>query len=160
MQKAVRLDEGDELFPADQYPQNEIGVQVSRLEESHTFAPAHVPEQEEFHPFLFHSCLMAVAPGFQIGDKMIFALAQCNRQDDPGEFFILPMLCGVVPILQQVDVHQQRLAAAGGVLHAELVQAILVVRRHIGVIVPVAVETLNECIDIGKHPFTIAKKAV
>ena len=70
------------------------------------------------------------------------------------------MLCGVVPVLQQIDVHQQRLAAAGGVLHAELVQVILVVRRHIGVIVPVAVETLNECIEIGKHPFTIAKKAV
>ncbi|MGB3975089.1 MAG: hypothetical protein WBM02_05945 [bacterium] len=160
VQKAVRFDEGDELFSVCRHPQNKIGMEIPRLEESHTFAPAHVPEQEEFHPILFQSCLMAVAPGFQIGDKLIFALAQGNRQDDPGEFFILPMLCSVVPLLQQVDVHQQRFAAAGGVLHAELVQGILVVRRHIGVIVPVAVKTLNECIEIGKHPFTIAKKAV
>ena len=96
----------------------------------------------------------------KLGDVLLRETLVGRQQDDTGEFFILPMLCGVVPVLQQVDVHQQRLAAAGGVLHAELVQVILVVRRHIGVIVPVAVETLNECIEIGEHPFTIAKKAV
>jgi hypothetical protein len=96
----------------------------------------------------------------ELGKVLLGQTLVGRQQDSTGEFFILPMLCGIVPVLQQVDVHQQRLATAGGVLHAELVQVILVVRRHIGVIVPVAVETLNKCIEIGKHPFTIAKKAV
>ena len=36
VQKAVRLDEGDILFSSGQHPQNEVGVEVARLEESHT----------------------------------------------------------------------------------------------------------------------------
>lgn len=47
VQQAVRLDEGDILLPVNEHPQNEIRVEIARLEESHAFTPAHVPEQEK-----------------------------------------------------------------------------------------------------------------
>ena len=42
--KTVGLDEGDVLFPLEKHPQNEIGVEVARLEETHSFASTHIPE--------------------------------------------------------------------------------------------------------------------
>ena len=76
VQHAMRLDEGNILFHTNEHPQNEIRVEVARFEESHAFAPAHVPEQEEFHSILFQSRFVVVVPGFQIGDKLILAFVE------------------------------------------------------------------------------------
>ena len=67
------------------------------------------------------------------------------------------MLYGVVPILQQVDVHQESFAATSGVLQTEFVQIVITVERHVGVIVPMAVETLNKCIEFVQQSFAITE---
>jgi len=81
VQHAVRLNEGNVLFSFNEHPQNEIRVEVTRLKKSHSFAPAHVPEQEQFHSILFKRGLVVVTPRLQIGDELIFTFVEGNRQD-------------------------------------------------------------------------------
>ena len=54
------------------------GWKLPSLEKSHALAPAHVPEQVEFHSIIVHFGLAVIVPGFQIGDKLILAFVEGN----------------------------------------------------------------------------------
>ncbi len=84
VQQAVRLDEGDILHPvfwmANKHPQNKIRMEVTDLEESHTFAAPQVSEQKELHSILIQVGFMLAAPGFQVDDELIIAFVEGDRK--------------------------------------------------------------------------------
>ena len=83
-----------------------------------------------------------------------------RQQNNAGEIFVLAMFAGIMPVLQQVDVHNKRLSASCGVLQAELVQIVFVVKGHISVFRPMPVEAFHKGVEFRQQALTIAEKPV
>ena len=71
-----------------------------------------------------------------------------RQQDDTGKVLVLAMHPGIMAVLQQIDMHKQRLTAAGRILKAKFIQIIFSVRRHVGVIRPMKIESLHKRVEI------------
>lgn len=81
VQQAVRFDESEILLPTNEHPQDKVGMKITCLKEADALATAHVPKEEEFHSVLFQNRFVVVAPGLQVGDKLIFTFIKCHRKD-------------------------------------------------------------------------------